>query len=480
MKKLFHCCGIAMPILLLCLFIACNGKKNSADTETPPSLGCDCESSWFPHDQTPAPPEGVGSPFDTSSTTNCIFHQWSMQKFLWLTKPLPSGHPLFQDSMIQVTNQMVPMAPINGVSLVLEDVTQAGSGGILLSNASYGSTTIADTVYYAIFINSVLQNAADSLKNLILNDQSLINNKFVFPVGSLELKTAWVNIEALPADQVKTYHTTTAVLSSGRKITAALLGMHVVGVVINHPEFIWATFEHKDMAPVYNWKNSTDSTDAPVSANDQKLFFIKGYSATYNDILWPPAHEGPNVFSVYPFGVPKVAYDSFMTTSQQEPINLNNIQGLNACTGASLKDVWQNYFYNGSIWINTDGLTPQQQADSLFILQDSIQNASPGSIARGSLAAFNITMETYAQDFYSIPMHQMAAANLTNCFSCHNAAANITVGKITDSSAVSPLYLSHIFRSYLSVSSGLSIAETENLRARDFIQMIKAKRKTNK
>ena len=46
-----------------------------------------CENDWFPHTQTPAPSEGKGSPFDVSSTTNAIFHQWSWQKFLWLTKP---------------------------------------------------------------------------------------------------------------------------------------------------------------------------------------------------------------------------------------------------------------------------------------------------------------------------------------------------------------------------------------------------------
>lgn len=38
---------------------------------------CNCEAGWFPHEQTPAPAEGDGSPFDSSSTTNCIFHQWS-------------------------------------------------------------------------------------------------------------------------------------------------------------------------------------------------------------------------------------------------------------------------------------------------------------------------------------------------------------------------------------------------------------------
>src|SRR6218665_2958182 len=74
------------------------------------AAACECEASWFPHEQTPAPKEGDGSPFDTKSTTNCIFHQWSWQKFLWLTKPLANGNPLFLDSLDVVTPEMAPVS----------------------------------------------------------------------------------------------------------------------------------------------------------------------------------------------------------------------------------------------------------------------------------------------------------------------------------------------------------------------------------
>lgn len=61
-------------------------KEYAVETMSPNSL-CLVQPSWFPHSQTPAPEEGKGSPFDVSSTTNQIFHQWSWNKFLWLTKP---------------------------------------------------------------------------------------------------------------------------------------------------------------------------------------------------------------------------------------------------------------------------------------------------------------------------------------------------------------------------------------------------------
>ncbi len=470
--------GILIAAFVIIWIPSCNSKKgNKPDAVTLVNTGCNCETDWFPHNQTPAPPEGIGSPFDTSSTTNCIFHQWSWQKFLWLTKPLPSGNPLFRDSMILVDNQMTPVPSLSGVQLVLEDIGQAGSGGVLQSNPAFNSSNQSDTVYYSIFINSTLQRAADSLKNLIVaNPKALANNNFTFPVGSLELKAAWIDVNALAAGTENSYYISDAILKpSGKKTKVALLGIHVVGVVINHPEFIWATFEHKNLAPVYNWKNTT-TQDLPVVSADQKLFFKQGDTATWQNLEYPASSN--NVFTIYPFGIPRIANDSFMLTSQSEPINFDNIQGLNACADAGLTDVWKNYFYNGSLWINTDGLTPQQQADTINGEANNLGNAAPGSIARGSLAAFNITMETFAQDFSGIPVHQMGTGDLTNCFSCHGAPANITING-TSYGASSPLYLSHIFRSYLSISTGLSVQETEKVRIKDFVEMLKRK-KANK
>lgn len=485
MKKIVAL-SLAMGVFILTvsIFISC---KNGPDTGKAPQAvmtavapsACNCETDWFPHSQTPAPPEGIGSPFDTSSTTNCIFHQWSWQKFLWLTKPLPSGNPLFLDSMILVSNQMVPVTPVGGVELVLEDTSQAGGGGVLVSNPAFAADKNKHTVYYSIFISPVLQTAANSMKAAILKNNQLLNNDFVFPVGSLELKVSWIDVQALPASEVGNYYTTTAVTMPGsKKITAALLGMHVVGVVQNHPEFIWATFEHQDMAPNYDWK-ATTTQDIPVTSNVDKLFFKKGDTATWKNLQYPtPPSTSKDVFTVYKLGIPRIANDSFMAVSQSEPINFDNITGLNTCVSAGLKDVWQNYFYNGSLWINMDGLTAQQQADTIVSLGGNIGNAVPGAVARGCLGAFNITMETYMQVFS--PLTQMNATSLTNCFSCHNSPANISLSSKADAAASttynSPLYLSHIFRSYLSVSAGVPINKIEQLRTKDFIETMAMKK----
>lgn len=484
MKTLLRLPYVRLNVLwALCLFIAlafivsCKEKKEATEVlvAQPAADACPCGSNWFPHSQTPAPLEGKGSPFDTNNTTVCMFHQWSWQKFLWLTKPLPSGNALFQDSMIQVDNHIIPVAPVDGVKLVLEDSTQAASAGILKSNPSFGQDGKSHTVYYAIFANQTLKQAADKFSALIQKDPTLVNNKFTFPVGSLELKASWIDVSALSAAEASSYYTADAIVMPGnKKIKAALLGLHVVGVVINHPEFVWATFEHHDMAPYYDWK-ATTTADVPVTSTTDKLFFAKGATATYSNLQYTGASPS-NVFTIYKYGIPLIAQDSFMTTSQTEPTNRNNVLELNDCAAAGLNgSVWQNYFYNGSVWLNMDGLTPAQQADTLVTLARNLGNAAPGTNTRGCLAASNITMETFVQDFKNIPLTSMNPGSLSNCFGCHNAPATITLGK-NSSSGSSPLYLSHIFRSHLSYSTGVSKSNIETLRLKEFIDLVAYKK----
>src|SRR5262249_17634970 len=76
----------------------------------------------------------------------------------------------------------------------------------------------------------------------------------------IELKTSWVETAKLanPASYVTLQaevpvYTKTATkwtpTKKTRQVTLALVGMHVVGTVKNHPEMVWATFEHVSTAP---------------------------------------------------------------------------------------------------------------------------------------------------------------------------------------------------------------------------------------
>ncbi len=415
---------------------------------------CNCESKWFPHSQTPKPEEGKGSPFDTTSTTNCMFQQWSFQKFLWLTKPEANGKPLFLNSLKQVTNQMETVPIPSGASVALSSINQAGLDGVLRTIPEYSADgTTSDTIYYSIHINKTLETAITKYVDSIKNGTLPRNNNATFPIGSLETKVSWVPTTALPIQQakVKDYYTTIAAITQkdGSVVNkeVALLGIHVVGVVINHPEFIWATFEHNSLAPVFDMGSNTASSDTNT------LIFKKGSVSGVDGIRWKSGKPvtSSQAFGLFKYGVAVTGNgpNDYVKTSQSEPDNFNKIKGLNTCVSAQLKiekDVWQNYQYDGAIWLNMDGLTPKQQADTIVGLYRHIKDATPGSMARGSLASANVTMETFTQTYQTTPDKIANASYLINCFSCHRGAPD------TDGDAIrSPLYLSHVFSGNVSL-----------------------------
>ncbi|CAM1364984.1 conserved hypothetical protein [Tenacibaculum sediminilitoris] len=431
-----------------------------------------CSSSWFPHNQTPPPEEGKGSPFDVSSTTNAIFHQWSWQKFLWVTKPISETKlPLFLSnrSIHQVTSEMELVKQQEGAAVVLIDTAQAGrDSAILTTNPTYNTTNTSETVFYSIHTSDIMKKAADKFKDSILAGTLDKNNLSSFPVGSLELKVSWVATSAIASDKVANYFTTTAAVSrDGENYTnteVALLGMHVVGVVENHPEFIWATFEHEDLAPNYDWKMNEASSDT------NKLVFAKGNTTGIDGIVWNTNTNSaklPNkAFDLFQYGVPRDNFGGFMTTCQQEPLNYDNVRDINACVKENLKDVFKHYFYNGSLWIDTDGLTPEEQATLLVDEGGNIDKATPGSVARGSLNNANVTMETFTQTFQS-DISGINVNNLANCFSCHNA--------ISYSGDKSPIYISHIFDAFMNTSEGRAKNEIELLKAKQEVEQFMKK-----
>lgn len=463
--------GALAFLCLSVLFYACSGEEaegtpeattevyDSAN-ENPDSL-CFANPSWFPHDQTPPPEEGVGSPFDVTSTTNQIFHQWSWQKFLWLTKP-DGGAPLFlnHSKVYQVDANMNKVTPANGTAVSLVDTEQAGfEEAILQSNPAYAADGQSHTVYYSIHMNPTMFNAGVDFAADIVKGTLDSNNLETFPVGSFELKASWIEVDAIAADKQGDYYKTMASLSqdggtSYQPTEMALLGMHVVGVVENHPEFIWATFEHNDLGPDFN--RATNS----ASSEDDMLLFAAGSTSDINGIVYDTntqlGTDPHKVFDLFAYGVPTNMQNEVMdNTSQQEPININNIIGINECVQSQLNDVWAHYHYQGSIWLDTDSLSPHQQAELLVNQGYNIHDATKGSYARGSLGNANISMETFTQTFQS-SNSQIDINTLANCFSCHFAQGF--------NSHTSPLYISHVFDGYLHQQLGKTPKEIEELK----------------
>ncbi|MBL4670165.1 MAG: hypothetical protein JKY30_13005 [Flavobacteriales bacterium] len=445
---------LGISILTLAIVTSCNDaeleekvhEKENYTTTTDNS--CLADSDWFKIDsithkrKTDAPKEDSHSVFGNNVTvSNCNFHQWSWQKFLWLTNEDTNGTPLFMDSLFQVNAQTIPVKSVNKkIILVAADAKQA-TNSILKTNKSYNSNNLNYTVYYSIHVDSSLYK---SIQKYAPMDKSMYKDS-TFPVGALELKIAWVNIDALR--DTNAYFITDGNIE-GIDTRIALLGMHVVGIVYNHPEFVWATFEHHDLSPYYDWA-ATITTDTNVTSKTNKLFFDSNAVGTLANITYKS--DSTNIFAVNQFGVPRQAQDSFLLTSQKEPKNYNNIDAINISVHEQLTDVWNNYFYNGSIWIDTEHYNyPTEQATLLISLSDSIGISAPGKLTRGSVSAYNITMETYEQlGFAPTSIHGQNVSNLGNCFSCHTASRG------------SALNISHIFNGAVDTANNISIKQTK-------------------
>lgn len=463
----------AVPVLCsgMLFLVSCGGepaaeKEDDYNKVAVDSL-CVADPSWFPHASTPAPKEGANSPFAASGTSNQIFHQWSWQKFLWLTKPKSSVDvtPLFLDQsrVYQVSASMDRIAQSRKANVVIlssYDVQAGGEQAVLKTNPAYNpSVNEAQTVYYSLHMNPIMYTAAQGFAAAIKSGALNPDNEEVFPVGSFELKVSWVSVDAIPDSKKENYYVTKAAFVDVTTQDTtfqdmAMLGMHVVGVVENHPEFIWATFEHDDMSPNFDWKTKR------ASSAKEKLLFAKGSVSGLRGIRFDTAlgraMKANSAYDLFQFGIPLQPGGAFMSTSQEEPENFNNIVNINACVKAKLDDVWNNYFYNGSIWLNMDGTSPAEQARIIDSLGYNIGKVTPKSLVRGSANCANVTMETFTQTFQDT-LPAINVNTIANCFSCHSGS-NYISKQLTNTS---PLYMSHVFRSYLGKVQGKSEQEVE-------------------
>ncbi|MGF1700410.1 hypothetical protein L4D09_08875 [Photobacterium makurazakiensis] len=421
-----------------------------------PEVGeCVAKSSWFKQPVLP-PAEGVESPFafvdGEDKSTNCNFHQWSWNKFLYLmqTDSKTDDLVMFGPNFYQVDNKMMPyfepwndMLNPTGTKLlklmVLDDITQA-DGTVLSTKQDLGP------VRYSIHVNDTFyQSAIDALNNGVN-----IGDKF--EVGSVEIKAAWVDMAQLEllypdTDIQQRFYVREALVEDDsvfkERANFALLGIHVVGIVENHPEFIWATFEHSMLSPDYfegpaDNSKYYDSSKAVSAVKDYALYKVgsKGSDVT---LVGGSDKVINNTFRMFQYGVPTglpylgtdVSLSASSEQREQDKDTFSNITQLNDSVDKNLAEndsIWGNYFYSGSIWLSVQG----------YNFADGISGNIVGSKAnphlRGSLGLANITMET---TFQAEPnpntMPDKMVAN--NCFTCHG------IGKDK-----STMFTSHIFK----------------------------------
>lgn len=403
-----------------------------------PATAADCTApdDWTNHAVVPKPDSSV----EPSST--CDFHRWAWNTFLWMTQDVAQA-PRFDDFYTLAALRALPAAPPKaGQSALLPRVDKASGGGAngdvnaihqagrrgILVNAEQPGATWGFVTYFSQSVNDTFYSFIRDQRLYDAETYRAADPYLAFPNGAMEFKFSWKVVH--PGMDTSRFFTTsadiaklvtdpqsgdvTASTTQTRPATVALVGVHVVGVVQNHPEFIWATFEHIDNAPNLPPGMRVDA-GTPVSNRDWTFYAAKTPASASNVpnagkvafIGAPEAQRvGPvvNVFRQY-------AYGSDQSSDGKK--NAAAIQNLNASVHQATLgkgSVWRNYRLIGSVWGAANTLIPNMTVTPI-----------------GSTLLSNATMETFTQSG-------------TNCLSCHNTFA------LTPGGEGKNINVSHVFK----------------------------------
>jgi hypothetical protein len=378
---------------------------------------------------------GPTAQFPVSDTANnpqtdCAFHQWAWEAFVWATAiNTNGGQPRFL-SLATLESLGKPAAKEGPNPLALKPRTlkpagappakgdkQAGGGLLVDQNGQI--------VWYSVHMNAVYAKVVQQYSGMTNYNKAAATA--TFPVGSAVFKAAWQVVpDGTPPTGIYWQKTTIPLLVNNpkggimidpsgktRPVTVALVGLHVVGVTDNHPEFLWATFEHLQNAPDLADPNGYNSP-APVS-NKSFTFYAANTPAKacnpdpstttlkVTDRVKQTVSATPmtNVFRQYATG----GEDAEGT---QEIVNTTiQAQGALAQMSQYPKEaVWANYKLIGTTWIQPNTLKPD-------VAQLEKQ-------AVGSVNLANATLETYFQG----PEHNFNKNPMANCFMCHNTGGS--------------------------------------------------------
>ncbi len=410
------------------------------------------------------------------------FHTWAWQKYLHLTQNIDSTGArhntplfLFDKKISQVTPDGDPL-PYLDKKLKLDLYKQAGSTSpILNSNPNFANKT-SYTVFYSIHMNSIMYKDMVDGANKILQSSKetkpikdtikVSNSDLKYRDGALEIKAAWIDVEAIPENLRKDYLIVEDVRILDLKSTSqnkqtylenrkvALIGLHIVGMVNGFPELLWTTFEGKHLAPD-NLHNLTDSVSKKINSNNKNnkiithtdnewLLYRAGSTEISKEIDYSEKvitymnfiemDNNANNFQVYRKFPLSIDINHFQNNSEESK---NFVNHANLMNDLNLKSTLYNNIkmtYNANIWMR--GNTQHEKFENLIELKLN-KKADKNKLVAGSPNATNVTLESYMQN--------------TQCFTCHGAdfnVAKLSYDIETTINIKSFLGTSHVFRDY--------------------------------
>lgn len=398
----------------------------------PCPLGVGWAEGLVQYTKYPAPP------FPTSETkslcaVDCNFQQWSWEAFVWATAIGADGRARFTtfgnvDELLKKAPAAKGPKPLGlkprdlkprGARAVASDNTpqQAGGGIVVDQNGQI--------IWYSTHMNPAYFQFVQKYGGAGYAKAPATLN---FPVGAAVFKASWRVVQD-GEDTSKSYteKTTVPLLVNNpcggimvdpsgktRSVTVALVGLHVVGVTENHPEFLWASFEHDNNAPDLPPHIAPNSPD-PVSKQNFAFYAANTPANACNPQcvnlqVTDPVKQtvGPitNVFRQYGQGGPNPPQRG------GDIKNVNDAARQEMSTMGKLnppqpkETVWANYRLIGTLWLAQPGT-----------LQPGIGQLEVCGV--GSVNLANSTLETYFQG----PQNNFNGNNVSNCFMCHNTAA---------------------------------------------------------
>jgi hypothetical protein len=398
-----------------------------------------------------------GATFPINDTANlptpdCNFQQWSWEAFVWATAVDSAGVPRFLElpTLDDLTKPGAVKTRKHKLRLATRSVLMRGEPGFKEGTGAIveadGGMLVAPNgypVYASVHMNP--SYLAVAKKNLVSTGGYSNPKNGYFNPGDAVFKATWLRLapgQKAPDGAYTTEAEVPVLIKSsipGRTtvqpdptgktttVTVALVGLHVVGYTVNHPEFLWATFEHKDNTP------RTPDGSTPGAPDPKSYTFYTANTA----INQTNCENIPAAYSPPATCQPLNAYQTFDPSTQLfSPTNnawlLNktggennvggvaNIEGVNqaaqtflkSTTSKQLNPIFANYDLIGTLWLppnfyvdNNKGVPPT----------DLLSNS------QGSIELANTTAETYEQQsFPSGPVPHAPSSNVQNCFMCHN------------------------------------------------------------
>jgi len=396
---------------------------------TPSSTGCP-PSGWqeslyyYLYSQAEFPTRNTAG----TNVNDCDFHQWSWEAFVWATAIGDHGLPRFltlptPDDLLSagtVPGNLYPrplkLAARSLVAVGLPGYTE-GAGAFVEADGNVLIAPNGYPVYASVHMNPAYFLTAR--KNLIATGgyTNQPPDSF-FPVGAAVFKATWLRLDPrelpptgafvteaqvpiLTVQQSKTTLSIVPVPGQFQTVRVALVGLHVVGQTVNHPEFLWGTFEHKLNCP--SVPDNTFTTNGVDGKNYTFYTANTPYSEVDQPNVPPALTFDPATQRFYP---PNNVVLQNQTGGEDLTDGPENVASLNQAGQSFLSKLsypqseFANYNLIGTVWM----------APNSYTTNSSQTNAV------GSVALANSTAETFVQT----PTPQPPSLN---CFLCHNATS---------------------------------------------------------